>query len=137
MMPPAPDTKEIRSMPVEHAAEHPTFQLGSNKITSLAAPSRGADEVAMFTADLPPGGGLPPHHHDHLDVFVFTAGGGLVHIGDDVFTLATGDSAVVPAGAVHYVEAGAEGASILVAMLGGTKLFREDDGSVTVPPWVG
>ena len=124
-------------MPVERAAEHPTFALGANTITSLAAPSRGAEEVAMFSIDLPPGGGLPPHHHDHLDVFVVTAGGGTVHIDDAVFELSPGDSVVVPIGAVHFVEAGADGASLLVTMLGGTKLIREDDDSVGVPPWVG
>jgi quercetin dioxygenase-like cupin family protein len=123
-------------MPVERAAEHPTFELGGNTITSLAAPSRGAQEVAMFSADLPPGGGLPPHHHDHFDVFVLTAGEGTVHIDEDTFALSPGDSVVVPTGAVHYVEAGADGASILVTMVAGTKLFREDDGSVVVPAWV-
>ena len=124
-------------MPVERAAEHPTFEVGGNTFTSLAAPSRGAEEVAMFRADLPPGGGLPPHHHDHFDVFVLTMGEGVVHIDEDSFALTPGDSVVVPVGAVHYVEAGAAGVSMLVTMVAGTKLFREDDGSVVVPPWVG
>jgi len=35
-------------VPVEHADEHPTFELGGNTITSLAAPGRGADEAALF-----------------------------------------------------------------------------------------
>jgi quercetin dioxygenase-like cupin family protein len=122
-------------MPVEPAADHPTFALGTTTVTSLAAPSRGADEAALFRADLPPGGGLPPHHHDHLDVFTLVAGGGTFHIGDDTFELAVGDSAVVPIGAIHHLEAGPEGASIVVTMLAGTKLVRAD-GSETVPPWV-
>jgi quercetin dioxygenase-like cupin family protein len=124
-------------MPVERAADHPTFELGGNTITSLAAPARGAREVALFTAELPAGGGLPPHHHDHFDVFVVTAGDGVVHIDDEAFELAPGDSVVVPSGAVHYVEAGPAGTAILVTMLAGTKLIREDDGSARVPPWIG
>lgn len=122
-------------MPVEPAAEHPTFSLGTTTITSFAAPSRGADEVAQYRADLPPGGGLPPHHHDHQDVFTVVEGSGTFHIDDETFELGVGDCAVVPIGAVHYLEAGPRGASIMVTMLAGTKLIRAD-GSETVPPWV-
>lgn len=123
-------------MPVEHDEDHPRFELGGNTVTSLAAPSRGAHEAALFRIDLPPGGGLPPHHHDHLDVFSVGAGGGTFHIDDEAFELVPGDSVVVPTGAMHYLEAGDAGATILVTMLGGTKLVRADDGSETVPPWV-
>lgn len=124
-------------MTVERASEHPTFELGGNTVTSLAAPSRGADEAALFRIDVSPGGGLPAHHHDHLDVFVVGAGGGTFHIGQEAFAIATGDSVVVPAGEVHFLEAGPDGASIFATMLAHTKLIRLDDGSVTVPPWVG
>jgi quercetin dioxygenase-like cupin family protein len=104
-------------------------------VTSLAAPSRGAHEAALFRIDLPPGGGLPPHHHDHLDVFTVTVGTGTVHIGDDSHQLQVGDSVVVPVGAVHYFEAGGEGAAIVVTMLAGTRLVPPD-GTEVVPPWV-
>jgi len=124
-------------MPVESAADHPTFELGGNTITSLAAPARGATDAALFRIDLPAGGGLAPHHHDHLDVFVVAGGGGTVFIDGDALALATGDSVIVPSGAVHYVEAGEAGASLVVTMLAGTKLIREDDGIENVPPWVG
>ena len=63
-------------MPVERAADHPTFEIGGNAVTSFAAPARGAKEAALFQIELPPGGGLPPHRHDHFDVFTVTAGGG-------------------------------------------------------------
>lgn len=122
-------------MPVERAADHPTFELGGNTVTSLAAPARGAEEAALFRIDVPPGGGLPKHHHDHLDVFVLETGTVAVHIDDDAYELAPGDSVVVPIGAWHYVEAGPDGATIAVTMLAGTKLIRED-GSEIVPPWV-
>jgi quercetin dioxygenase-like cupin family protein len=122
-------------MPVERAADHPTFELGTTRITSFAAPARGASEAALYRADLPAGGGLPPHHHDHLDVFTVVEGEGTFHIDDDTFDLAEGDAAVVPVGAVHYLEAGPRGLSIMVAMLAGTKMVRAD-GSEAVPAWV-
>lgn len=123
-------------MPVERAEEHPSFELGGNTITSLAAPSRGAHEAALFRIELPAAGALPRHHHDHLDVFAVESGTGTVHIDDESFDLVAGDSVVVPTGAVHHLEAGDDGVTIVVTMLAGTKLVRADDGSVIVPPWV-
>ena len=122
-------------MPIERSADHPTFELGGNAITSYAAPARGSDEVALFRTDLPPGGGLPPHRHDHFDIFTLVSGGATFHLGDEASELVPGDSAVVPTGVLHYIEAGPDGASIVVAMLGGTKFLRED-GSELVPEWV-
>jgi quercetin dioxygenase-like cupin family protein len=121
---------------IERADEHPRFELGGNSITSYAAPARGADEAALFRIDLPAGGGLPRHHHDHLDVFFVEKGSGTFHLGDEEHSLAAGDSVVVPIGAWHRFVAGPDGASIVVTMLAGTKLIRED-GSEIVPPWVG
>jgi quercetin dioxygenase-like cupin family protein len=122
-------------MPVEHAADHPTFELGGNTITSFAAPARGSEEVALFRTDVPPGGGLQPHRHDHFDVFFVVAGAVTFHLGDETTELAVGDSAVVPIGVRHYIEAGPEGVSIVVAMLASTKFIR-DEGSDLIPPWV-
>ena len=42
---------------------------------------------------------------------------------------------VVPIGARHFLEAGPDGATLMVAMLPGNLMFR-DDGSEAVPPWL-
>ena len=123
-------------MPVERADDHPTFDLGGNTITSLAGPSRGAEESVLFRIEVPPHGGLPRHHHDHLDVFTVERGSGTIHIDDEATMISLGDSVVVPIGAWHHLVAGENGATMVVTMLAGTKLIRED-GSETVPPWVG
>ena len=122
-------------MPVERADDHPTFDLGGNAITSLARPDLGADESVLFRTVVPPHGGLPKHHHDHLDVFTVERGSGTVTIDDEATMISMGDSVVVPTGAWHVFEAGEDGATMVVTMLAGTKLIRED-GSETVPPWV-
>jgi quercetin dioxygenase-like cupin family protein len=129
------DDRRTSAMPVERAEDHPVFELGASTITSLAGGARGATEEVLFRIEMPPGAGLPPHHHDHLDVFTIVEGGGTVHIDDVSTPVAAGDSAVVPVGARHYVEAGPEGATLVVTMLTGTKLVR-DDGTEAVPPWV-
>ena len=121
-------------MPVERNADHPSFEIAGNTFTSLAAPSRGATEAVLFHAAVPPGGGLPRHKHDHLDVFTIAEGSGTMHIGDESWEVAIGDSVVVPTGEWHYIEGGAEGVSIVVTMLAGTLMIRED-GTQGVPPW--
>jgi len=123
-------------MSIERTNDHPTHESNGNTITSLAAPARGASEVALFRTELPPGGALPRHRHDHIDVFTVDRGGGTIQVGDERSVVGVGDSVVVPTGAWHHLEAGAEGATITVAMPGGTKLILED-GSEIVPPWVG
>jgi quercetin dioxygenase-like cupin family protein len=122
-------------MPVERAEDHPVFELGANTITSLAGGARGATEAVLFRIEMPPGEGLPPHQHDHLDVFTVVEGEGTAYIDGDSTPMVAGDSAIVPVGARHHVEAGAEGATLVVTMLTGTKLIR-DDGTESVPPWV-
>ncbi len=86
-------------MPVERADDHPQFELGGNTITSLASASLGADESVLFRIAVPPGGGLPRHHHDHLDVFSLERGSGTIHIDDEATMVSMGDSVVVPTGA--------------------------------------
>ena len=54
---------------------------------------------------------------------------------EETIELAEGDSVVVPIGDWHHFVAGPDGAAIVVTMLAGTKLVRED-GSEVVPPWV-
>jgi quercetin dioxygenase-like cupin family protein len=123
-------------MPVERSADHPTFEIGGNTVTSFAAPDRGSAETALFRIDLPAGSGLPPHRHDHFDVFTVAEGGGEVHLGEEVHVVAAGDSVVIPPGDLHWMVASVDGATIVVTMLPGTKLIREDDGVEIVPPWV-
>ncbi len=122
-------------MPIERAADHPTFEMGGAHVTSFAAPARGSSEVALYRVDLGPKQGLPAHRHDHLDVFTVVAGETMFQLGDEWFELNVGDSVVVPIGVRHVLEAGASGASIVVTMLPGNRMFR-DDGSEVVPPWV-
>lgn len=122
-------------MPVERADDHPVFDLGGNRITSLAGPTRGAEESVLFRIELPAGGALPKHRHDHLDVLALEKGAGTMHIEDEATMIRKGDSVVVPTGAWHFFVAGENGATIVSTMLAGTKLIRED-GSETVPPWV-
>jgi quercetin dioxygenase-like cupin family protein len=126
----------LQGMPVERADDHPTSEMGEVRITSFAAPARGSAETALFRADLPAGAGLPPHRHDHFDVFTVTRGTATFHLGEESFALEEGDSAVVPTGELHWLDAGPGGCAIVVTMLPGTLFIREEDGVERTPPWV-
>jgi len=122
-------------MAVERANEHPTFDSMGNVVTSLAAPARGATDAGLFRTEVPPGGGLPKHRHDHIDVFAVERGTCTFHLGEEVYELEAGDSAFVPTGIWHHLDAGAEGVALTVTMLAGTRIEFED-GRALVPPWL-
>jgi quercetin dioxygenase-like cupin family protein len=122
-------------VPVFKASDHPQFDFGGNTITGLASPGRGTTENAMFRVELPPGGSIPRHRHDHEDLFAVIAGAGSVTIGQEESPLEMGDVVLVPTGQWHQVVAGEGGIGLLVAMLGGTRTYLED-GTDRVPPWV-
>jgi quercetin dioxygenase-like cupin family protein len=121
-------------MPIARSADNPTFELAGNRITSLAAPSRGATEAILYRIDLPPGGALPSHRHDHQDVFHVLSGTVTAVVDGERAAIETGDTVVVPIAATHHAEAGPDGATIIVTMLAGT-LFIHQDGTSSVPPW--
>ena len=57
------------------------------------------------------------------------------HLGDEAYELQAGDSAVVPTGTWHQLDAGAEGVTLTVTMLAGTHIVFEG-GRDLVPPWL-
>jgi quercetin dioxygenase-like cupin family protein len=122
-------------MPVARAADNPTFQVNTSTVTGLMAPSRGSTECILFRIDVPSGFEfLPRHRHDHEDLFTISAGTAVVHIDDEEFEVGVGDSVVVPTGALHWIDAGAEGCTLFVTMLAGTLLIK-DDADPVVPAW--
>jgi len=121
-------------MPVARSADNPTFDLGGNTITGLASPSRGASETMTYRISIPAGSALPPHRHDHEEVFHVVSGAMTSVLGEEGHEVAAGDTVIIPAGLPHRGFAGPEGAELLVAMPVGTRFIRED-GEESVPPW--
>ena len=121
-------------MPVARADDQPTFELAGNTITGFASPSRGASECILYRLEMPPGGAVPLHRHDHEDTFTVAAGDLRISIDDETLDIGPGDTVIVPTGARHALEAGPDGAALVVTMLAGT-LFIREDGTASVPPW--
>ncbi|TWP51627.1 cupin domain-containing protein [Lentzea tibetensis] len=61
-------------MPLATAADAPVFERGGFVFRSLAVPSRGSAEIAMWTVDVPEGADSEPHQIDKEEVFYVLTG---------------------------------------------------------------
>jgi quercetin dioxygenase-like cupin family protein len=123
-----------RNVPIVRSQEAPTFDLQGSIVTGLASPTRGATETMTYKVSLPPNGSLPPHRHDHEEVFYLSAGSLTAVLDGREFAVELGDSVIIPAGVLHHSFAGERPAELIVAMPSGTAFIRPD-GDRGVPPW--
>ena len=86
-------------MAVITAPEDATHTLGSTRFTSLATPSRGSRETAVWRVDIAPGTPAAPHSLTREEVFVVLDGEAAVEIDGVCQSARPGDAIVVPAGA--------------------------------------
>jgi mannose-6-phosphate isomerase-like protein (cupin superfamily) len=83
-------------MPVISAAQAPQFAVAGTTFTSLAAPSRGATDTAVWSVEVASGVNGTPHRLTREEVFVAIAGCARVTISGESHDLAAGDALVVP-----------------------------------------
>jgi len=84
-------------MPVITAPADATHTLGSTRFTSLATPSRGSRETAVWRVDIAPGTPATPHSLTREEVFVVLDGMASVEIDGVCASAGPGDAIVVPA----------------------------------------
>jgi quercetin dioxygenase-like cupin family protein len=122
-------------MPVIPAPVEPTHDIGAARFTSLATPSRGALDTAVWRVELDPGAPATPHSVTREEVFVVLDGVASVRIGDDETTARAGDAIVVPAGVLFALSNGTgDRLRLLCCMPIGGKA-RLEDGTTFTPPW--
>jgi quercetin dioxygenase-like cupin family protein len=125
-------------MPIARSSDHRTFEVTESTsgvtVTGLASPSRGATEILLYRTDLAPGAALPPHRHDHEEVFHLLSGTLASAQAGERIAVGAGDAVVIPPGVLHSARAGPDGAVLIVAMREGTRTIRPD-GASSVPPW--
>jgi mannose-6-phosphate isomerase-like protein (cupin superfamily) len=85
-------------MPVITAPTGPTHEVGGNRFTSLATPSRGSTRTSVWTIEIPVGEVPTPHELTDEEVFVVLAGRARVEIGGRQQEAGPWDAIVVPAG---------------------------------------
>lgn len=122
-------------MPVIHAPASPTHRLPGTDFTSLATPTTGSTETAIWRVSIAPGTEATPHSLTRGEVFVVLGGTAHVRLGDASGTATAGDVIVVPP-ATEFALANA-GDEVLDAMccmpVGGQA--RMPGGEPFTPPW--
>ena len=83
-------------MSVIQAPPAPTHDLGRTRFTSLATPTRGSNETAVWQVEIEPATPPTPHSMTQEEVFVVLAGRATVRIADHTAVAEVGDAIVVP-----------------------------------------
>lgn len=83
-------------MSVIRASEEFTHELPHARFKSLATPSRGSCETAVWRVSIAPGGEGAVHQLTREEVFVVLSGRARVRIGEEVSEAGEGDAIVVP-----------------------------------------
>jgi len=122
-------------MPVLSVPDDATHDLGHVRFTSLATPSRGAVETAVWTVEIAPGAPTTPHALTREEVFVVVEGTASVRLGDITDTASPGDAIVVPADVSLELTNAGETPLRLVCCLPVGGQARLADGSTFTPPW--
>ena len=122
-------------MPVIHAADAPTFDVGNGTITGLASPSRGAEQVCAWQVELAPGVEVPPHSLSCEEVLVVTDGRLAVDLAGEDSEVAAGGAVVVPPGTTFVLRNRADEPVRFVAALTPGVIASLHDGSTLAPPW--
>lgn len=122
-------------MPVLSAPTTPTHELAGARFTTLATPSLGTSETAVWTVEILPGADAVPHEVTREEIFVALAGEARVTLDGAEHRVREGDALVVPAGVEFAVAAaGPEPFRAVVCLpVGGQAVLP--GGEPFTPPW--
>lgn len=122
-------------MPVIHHPAHPTHDLGGTRFTSLATPSRGSSDTAVWQVEIAPGTPATPHSLTREEVFVVLEGAATVQFDGVASHAQVGDAIVVPAELMFELSNAGEAPLRLLCCLPVGGQARLADGSTFTPPW--
>ena len=122
-------------MPVIQAPLEPTHDIGAARFTSLATPSRGAVDTAVWRVEIEPGAPAAPHSLTREEVFVVLEGVASVAMGEDATTARPGDVILVPAGVELALSNAADEPLRLLCCMPVGGQARLGDGTTFTPPW--
>ena len=122
-------------MPVIQAPGQPTHDIGPARFTSLATPSRGSQQTAVWQVEIDPRTPATPHSLTHEEVFVVLDGEAAVTLDGSRSTAAEGDAIVVPPGVEFLLANETDRPVRLLCCLPVGGQARLADGDAFTPPW--
>ncbi|MEU3271313.1 cupin domain-containing protein [Saccharomonospora sp. NPDC006951] len=115
-------------------ADAPVFSNAGFVFRSLAVPSRGSAELAVWSLEAGPGATSELHTVDREEVFVLHEGRVIVEVDGDAHELGPGDAAMsVPGRPLRLRNPGAQPAWLTVCTSKG--ITGVVDGVTIAPPW--
>ena len=121
-------------MSIIQAPAAATHDIGPARFTSLATPSRGSTETAVWQVEIEAGAPATPHSLTREEVFVVLEGTASVRIGSVAGLAHQGDAIVVPADTEFELSNGGDRTLRLLCCfpVGGQARL---DGATFTPPW--
>jgi quercetin dioxygenase-like cupin family protein len=107
--------------------------MQGNHIAGVATPTSGAQQVEMWFGRMDANAATPPHSHDTEEVVLFLKGSGRATVADCEVRYQSGDTLILPPGAVHQIFSETESEFVAAMPIGGT--VRLPDGVVIDLPW--
>jgi len=122
-------------MPVTTRPLAPTHQLPGASFTSLATPTSGSTDTAVWEVRLSPGHPAQPHQLTREEVFVVHEGRGTASLDGVPHPLAPGSVLVVPARTPFSISADGDADLVATCVLpvGGQAVIEGQD--AFTPPW--
>ena len=91
-------------MDVKNLAEVPAFitKDGSEIRELVGTPTGNSVNQSLAEATVPPGAETEEHYHGITEeIYLFTAGSGVMKLGDEETDVSSGDTVVIPPGTLH------------------------------------
>lgn len=119
-------------MPLIHSASAARHETPNAVMRTLAAPSVGATELAVWEVTMTAGQAGPPHRVDHEQVWVVLQGALSVRVGPDTLEVGTGDTVILPANHERQVVADGD-VRALVSSVAGPTVHTQEGGDRPLP----
>ncbi|WP_283134841.1 cupin domain-containing protein [Rhizohabitans arisaemae] len=123
-------------MPVIRHAETRRTETPAAVMTTLASPTQGGAQTALWRVDMGPDACGPSHVVDAEQVWTFLKGGATVDLPGQALTVHPGDTVILPAGVVREVTSGPDGFTAIVTAPAGTHAAGPDGTGRILPPWI-
>ncbi|MFJ7420552.1 cupin domain-containing protein [Streptomyces uncialis] len=123
-------------MPVIRHAESRRTETPNAVMTTLASPTQGGTQLALWRVDMRPGAAGPLHVFDVEQVWTVVRGGASVELGVEQLVVVPGDTVLMPPAVPRRVSADPVlGFGAIVAASPGAHASAPDGTGRTVPGW--
>ncbi|MCK2213939.1 cupin [Actinomadura sp. ATCC 31491] len=125
-------------MTVIRAADARRSETPGGVMTTFASPTQGAAARSMWRVEARPRAVGPLHDFDAEQVWSWLDGTATVELGEESFSVAAGDTVVMPARTPRRVTAGPDTGytAVVTARAGARALSADGSDDYGTPPWI-